>query len=125
MEVQGGTFADHKELRQAERLWETRLKRFSDLAEDLAACWRLIERAKAAIEVPVASGQQVLVRGGGEELRVAIEETASELLQLSGVCRSREAYPDLEADKAVIRRSQLLDSALYSDGLPPVFMQLS
>lgn len=124
-EAQDGTFADHKELRQAERLWETSLKRFSDLAEDLAACWRLIERAKVALEAAPAGGTQVLVRGAGEELRVAIEETASELLQLSGVCRSLEAYPDLEADKAVIRRSQLLDSALYNDGLPPVFMQLS
>lgn len=125
LEAQGEVFTDHKELRQAERLWETSLKRFSDLAEDLAACWRLIERARDALEAPRTDGMQLLVRGAGAELNVAIEETASELLQLSGVCRSLEAYPDLEADKAVVRRSQLLDSALYNEGLPPVFMQLS
>ncbi len=34
-------------------------------------------------------------------------------------------YPDLGPGKAVIRRSQLLDAALYQDNLPPVFMRLS
>lgn len=58
-------------------------------------------------------------------MQVIFEETESELLQLSGVCENLELYPDLEASKAVIRRSQLLDSALYNEGLPPVFMRLS
>jgi Putative phage integrase len=111
--------------RQAERVWETGMKRFSDLAEDLVACWRLVERCKAALEAPQGDGTQLVAAGTVGDVHVAFEETESELLQLAGVCENVEVYPDLEAGKAVFRRSQLLDAVLYRDDLPPVFMLLS
>lgn len=40
-------------------------------------------------------------------------------------CQDAEVYPDLEPGKAIIRRSPLLDAALYRDDLPPMFMKLS
>ncbi|MFL9951705.1 VPA1269 family protein [Paraburkholderia agricolaris] len=111
--------------RQAERVWESAMKRFSDLAEDLVACWRLVERCKAALEGTQGSGTQLVTTGTVGDVRVVFEETESELLQLVGVCNSVEVYPDLEPGKAVFRRSQLLDAVLYRDDLPPVFMLLS
>jgi len=111
--------------RQAERLWESALKCFSDLAEDLVACWRLIERCKAALEAPQGNGTQLVAAGTGGDVQVRFEETESELLQLAGVCENVEVYPDLEPGKAVLRRSQLLDAVLYRDNLPPVFILLS
>jgi hypothetical protein len=111
--------------RQTERVWERALKRFSDLAEDLVACWRLIERCKAAMEAPLGSGTQLVPAGTAGDVHIAFEETESELLQLAGVCENVEIYPDLEPGKAVFRRSQLLDAVLYRDDLPPVFMLLS
>jgi len=111
--------------RQAERVWESAMKRFSDFAEDLVACWRLIERCKAALEAPQGDGTQLVAAGTAGDVHIAFEETESELLQLAGVCENVEAYPDLEPGKAVFRRSQLLDAVLYRDELPPVFMLLS
>lgn len=58
-------------------------------------------------------------------MQAVFEETESELLQLSGVCESLELYPDLDADKGVIRRSRLLEPALYSEGLPSMFAKLT
>ena len=124
-EPSGAPFLLQKELRQAERLWEGAMKSFSDLAEDLVACWRLIERCKGVLSMGPGEGLQLVVQGDCADVQVIFEETESELLQLSGVCENLELYPDLEASKAVIRRSQLLDSALYNEGLPPVFMRLS
>lgn len=121
----GHPFACQDAYRQAERVWESAMKRFSDLAEDLVACWRLIERCKAALEAPQGEGTQLVTVGAVCDLQVAFEETESELLQLAGVCDSVEVYPDLEPGKAVFRRSQLLDGVLYRDNLPPVFMLLS
>lgn len=121
----GHPFARQDAYRQAERVWESAMKRFSDLAEDLVACWRLIERCKAALEAPQGDGTQLVTSGTVGDVQVAFEETESELLQLAGVCDSVEVYPDLEPGKAVFRRSQLLDGALYRDDLPPVFMLLS
>lgn len=121
----GQPFARQDACRQAERVWESAMKRFSDLAEDLVACWRLIERCKAALEAPQGEGTQLVTAGTVGDVQVAFEETESELLQLAGVCDSVEVYPDLEPGKAVFRRSQLLDAVLYRDDLPPVFMMLS
>jgi len=121
----GQPFARQDAYRQAERVWESAMKRFSDLAEDLVACWRLIERCKAALEAQQGDGTRLVAAGAVADVQVAFEETESELLQLAGVCESVEAYPDLEPGKAVFRRSQLLDSVLYRDDLPPVFMLLS
>jgi hypothetical protein len=124
-EDSGLPFSHIDAYRKAERLWESAMKRFSDLAEDLVACWRLIERCKAAMEAPLGSGTQLVPAGTAGDVHIAFEETESELLQLAGVCENVEVYPDLEPGKAVFRRSQLLDAVLYRDDLPPLFMLLS
>lgn len=110
--------------RQAERVWEGSMKRFNDFAEDLTACWRLIERCKAALDRAVEDSTQLVAVGTASDVHIAFEETESELLQLAGVCDDVELYPDLDAGKAVFRRSQLLDAVLYRDHLAPVFMTL-
>lgn len=124
-EEAGQPFARLDAYRQAERVWESAMKRFSDLAEDLVACWRLIERCKAALEARNGDGTQLVAGGTVCDVQAVFEETESELLQLAGVCENVEFYPDLEPGKAVFRRSQLLDAVLYRDDLPPVFMLLS
>jgi len=111
--------------RQAERVWESTMKRFSDLAEDLVACYRLIERCKMALDNTTEGGKQLIAAGTVGDVHLAFEEIESELLQLAGVCENAELYPDLEPGKAVFRRSQLLDAVLYRDDQPPVFMLLS
>lgn len=120
----GRPFIHMDAFRQAERVWESAMQRFSDLAEDLVACWRLIERCKAALEAPQGDGSNLIVVGSLGDVRFAFEETESELLQLAGVCENVEVYPDLEPGKAVFRRSQLLDAVLYREDLAPIFMLL-
>lgn len=121
----GQPFVRQGSYRQTERVWETAMKRFSDLAEDLVACWRLIERCQAAFDASRGDGNPLVSAGTVGDMQLAFEETESELLQVAGVCGSVEVYPDLEPGKAVLRRSQLLDAALYRDDMPPMFMQLS
>lgn len=124
MEDDGQPFTQMGAYREAERLWESAMKRFSDLAEDLVACWRLIERCKAAL-VASQDGIKVVAAGTMMDLHIAFEETESELLQLINVCESTEIYPDLDPGKAIFRRSQLLDAVLYRENVPPMFMLLS
>jgi hypothetical protein len=121
----GQPFTQLDALRRAERVWESAMKRFSDLAEDLVACWRLIERCKAALGTPGNDGNQLVAVGATQDVQVVFEETESELLQLAGVCDGAEVYPDLEPGKAVFRRSQLLDAILYRERMQPMFMLLS
>lgn len=125
IEDKGQPFLHLDAYRQAERIWEGAMKRFSDLAEDTVACYRLIERCKTALDEPNKAGTQLVVAGSVGEVQLFFEETESELLQLAGVCESVEIYPDLDPGKAVFRRSQLLDAVLYRDNLPPMFLLLS
>lgn len=124
-EAKGKVFDRLQDLRHAERIWESRIKRFSDICEDLVACWRLIERCKDALNEGQSDGIQLMLQGQASEIEAVFEETESELLQLVGVCENVKLYPDLDPGKAVIRRSQLLDSALYNEGLSPMFLTLS
>jgi len=111
--------------RQAERVWESAMSKFSDLAEDLVACYRLVERCRIAMNNGGNASSQLVAAGTLADVQLAFEETDSELRQLSGVCENAEIYPDLDPGKAVFRRSQLLDAALYREELPPVFLSLS
>lgn len=124
-EEAGQPFARLGTCLQIERVWETAMKRFSDLAEDLVACYRLMERCQKTMELAHGVGTQLVAAGGVADVQIVFEETESELLQLAGVCKNAEVYPDLEPGKAVFRRSQLLDAVLYRDNLLPVFMLLS
>jgi hypothetical protein len=121
----GQPFARLDAYRQCERIWEGAMKRFSDLAEDMVACWQLIERCKAALNAPQSNSTQLVAAGTVGDVHIAFEETESELLQLAGVCENVEIYPDLEPGKAVFRRSQLLDAVLYREEQPPMFLLLS
>lgn len=123
-EAQGLPFAEAPGLRTAERTWETAMSRFSSLAEDLVACWRLVDRCQQALQSH-RSGSALLAVGNEVDIHIAFEETESELLQLAGVCDGAEVYPDLDPGKAVFRRSQLLDAALSREGIPPMFVYLS
>ena len=110
---------------EIERVYEAAMKRFSDLAETLVATWRLIDRCSTALKDELGEGNQLIAVGALTDVSVAFDETESELLQLAGVCEGVEVYPDLQAGKAVFRRSQLLDLALMREGASPVFIAMS
>lgn len=118
-------FMKTSELMAAERLWESSMKRFSDLAEDMAACWQLIQRCNSLPPERDDTSTSLIAAGSVMDVHAVFEEVDSELLQLAGVCQNVEIYPDLDPGKAVFRRSQLLDAALTRENLPPVFMCLS
>ena len=119
-------FEKLQEYVRAERLWESAMGEVDQLANDLLATLRLIRRCLTLLEADDGTGGQQLVAVGNlRDVQLAMEETDSELLQLCGICDDAEIYPDNDAGEAVIRRSQILDSALYRQGVPPVFMALS
>lgn len=121
-------FSEQAAYLKTERLWESSLTKVDQLANDLTATYRIIRRCMALIEHDrenARNTQQLVAVGGLHDLRMAFEDTQSELLQLAGVCLDAEIYPDESPGKAVVRRSQFLDSALYREGVQPVFLTLS
>jgi hypothetical protein len=126
-EEQGQLFTEQADLRKAERLLEGAAKRYSDLAEDLSACFKLIQRCMDILYAGVSDeGTTALVVATDiSGVEAAVEEVDGELLQLAQICEDVEAYPDLSPGKAVLRRSQLLDYALQNEGMPTPFMRMT
>jgi transposase-like protein len=123
-EQDGFIFSDMKALCSVERRYEAAMIRMSELAANVSAQNRMIERV---MKLPDSPGNSMALATAGDSLtiNVVLERTDSELLQLSGICGDVEFYPDLDPGKAAFRRSQLLDAALIRDGCKPFFAQLS
>lgn len=126
-ELDGKPFTEQDEFRRISMLWESAITKADDLGNNLIATFRLIKRCFSLIEESAIEGrskQQLVAVGALQDLKMALEGTQSELLQLSGICQDAELYPDENPGEAVVRRSQILDSALYRDEIQPVFMTL-
>ena len=119
----GEIFSEQRNYLEAQRVREQVIQRFEDLTMSVAAITNLVERCRLALLS--GDGTALIAGGSAGEFEFVIEETSSELLQLSGVCLGSEIYPDLNPGKAVIRQSQLLDAALLRDNYPPAFLLLS
>ena len=126
----GVAFVSQNELLRVEAQYESEITKTDGLANDWLETFKLIKRCVAlANNGEAANGesgnQQLVAVGGAAEVRIALESASSELFELAGICSDAEVYPDENPGKAVLRRSQLLDSALYREGLTPLFMGLS
>lgn len=117
-------FGRMRDLKTAERLYEASMDRLSVLSASVAGTYKLIQRLEA-IDAGTGSSTAMVSAGDLETMNAVLAETDSELLQLAGICNDVEIYPDLSPGKAVFRMSQLLDSALVHESMPPFFMQLS
>jgi transposase-like protein len=117
-------FSRMRDLKTAERLYEASMDRLSILSASVAGTYKMIHRIEA-LDGDASSGMSLVSAGDLATMNAVLEETDSELLQVAGICGDVEIYPDINPGKAVFRMSQLLDSALVRESMPPFFMQLS
>lgn len=89
----------------------------------LAYAWRLIVRCfKAAAD---GDGKAMVATGQAADVRLALREVDSRMLQIHQVCMDAEIQPDIEPGEAVFVRSQWIDAALQRDGHRPVMFNLT
>lgn len=124
IEVACAIFTNMSGLKAAERHYESAMAKLCDIAASMAETYKLIMRVKELPDVP-GGGMALAAKADLMTMHVVLEETDSELFQLSGICGDVELYPDLAPGTAIYRRSQIYDAALKRDGMPPFFMQLT
>jgi hypothetical protein len=117
-------FAHNRQMLDAERRRGAAMQKLEELAEDVAAVHRTIERVIALPDN--AEGSMVLV-AQGDLLTVhsVIEDIDSELLQLAGVVADLEMYADLDAGTAIYEYAHLMDAAFEREGQTPILARLS
>lgn len=116
-------FSRMRELKTAERLYEASMDRLSNLSAGVAGTYKMIQRVEVLVDGD-GGGMSLVSSGDLATMNAVLEDANSELLQVAGICGDVEIYPDLNPGKAVFRMSQLLDSALTRESMPPFFMQL-
>jgi hypothetical protein len=120
-------FVKSEELNKLYRLYEQEAEKADKLANDLNATLRLIDRCVKLLEQAESDDNSLkLVPAGGlSDIKWALMETQSDLHQLEVICENAVFYLEIDASKAVLRRSQILDAMLMMNGQPPVFLKLN
>ncbi|MCE1204921.1 MAG: hypothetical protein LWW79_09995 [Holophagaceae bacterium] len=113
------------ELEGMERRYESAVARLDVIIANIFACVNLIIRCEIALN-QLHEGMGLVTVGGAAEFRTRIDGIDSELLQLAQVCEDLELYPDLPSiPDAVLRRGQILDMVLMSEGFKPLFLTMT
>lgn len=123
---QGGTiYTENKELERLSQRHEAEAETMDRYLGDMQACHRLIARSLEIANSSDKDGIQLVATGILADIGYALTETPSEIHQLEVLCENAVIYPETDARKPVLRRSQLLDCMLEMNGKSPVFFRLT
>lgn len=117
IEAAGNTYTQMTELIEVENRHEAAMQKWQELARDLVAIQRTIERVMDLPDDP-SSPTALVANGDLLTLNMVIEETDSELLQLAGVAEDLQIYPNLDAGTAVYEFHELMEHAFETQGHP-------
>jgi hypothetical protein len=124
-ERNGQLFNETRELEKLSQRHEAEAEAIGKLVNDLQATYYLISRSMQILKQTDKNGVQLVAVGEMNDIQVALTETNSELHQLEVLCENATIYPEIDARKPTLRRSQLLDCMLEMNRMPPVFFRLN
>ena len=104
------------------------LQKGDDIANNLNATLRLIDKcqkiSKSCNDNDSSSTQLVPV-GTVQDVGFLLEAEADEMYQLQAICNGAELFPETDASKALLKRSQIIDMTLLFNKKQPVMFTLS
>lgn len=118
-------FTETRELERLSQRYEAEAEAMGMLVNDMQATHYLIARSLEIMKDANKDGVQLVAVGEMSDIQVAFTETPSELHQIEVLCENAVIYPEIDARKPVLRRSQLLDCMLEFNKMPPVFFRLN
>ncbi|HDR7623654.1 TPA: integrase family protein [Bacillus mycoides] len=119
-------FIENEKLSKLEKLHQQEIQKNDKLANDYNATLRLIDRCVAVIKQPEDDGQtQFVAVGTMDDVQIALEDVSDKLSQIQTVCNGAEIFPETDASKAVLQRSQILDITFAMNGKRPIFFTLT
>lgn len=125
-ELNGVVFTKHHELLKYEQLYAQEIQKNDKLANDYNATLRLIDKSMKLIkESPSNNGFQLVPVGSISDVQISIDNIEHELEQLQIMCNGAELFPETNASKAVLQRSQIIDLTLKNNNKMPVMFSLT
>lgn len=124
-ELNGTIFTKQHELLKYEQLYSQEIQKNDKLANDYNATLRLIDKCMKIIKkTPSDDGFQLVPVGSITDVGVTIDDAENELEQLQIICNGAELFPETDASKVVLQRSQILDLTLKRNDIMPVMFSL-
>lgn len=124
-ERDGQLFTETRELERISQRYEAEAEAMGKLVNDMQATYHLITRSLEIMKEEKQEGVRLVAVGDMTDIQSAFIETPSELHQIEVLCENAVIYPETDARKPVLRRSQLLDCMLEFNNMPPVFFRLN
>lgn len=125
-ELNGRLFTKHQELLKYEQLYAQDIQKNDKLANDYNATLRLIDKCMKLIkEKSSDNGFQLVTVGSISDVGISINNIEHELEQLQIICNGAELFPETDASKAVLQRSQIIDLTLKNNNKMPVMFSLT
>lgn len=123
-ERDGRFFPENRELERLSQRYEAEAEAMGKLVNDMQATYYLIARSLEILKEANKDGVQLVAVGDMQDIQMAFTETSSELHQIEVLCENAVIYPEIDARKPTLRRSQLLDCMLEFNKMPPIFFRL-
>ena len=125
-EQNGLIFLENEKLLKFEKLHQQELQKNDKLANDYNATLRLIDRCIAISKKPCEDNRTQLVTVGQiDDIKIALTDEHNKLFQLQTLCNGAEIFPETDASKAVLQRSQIIDLTLAMNGKNPILFTLT
>jgi len=126
IEQKGCTFQENEKLSKLEKLHQQEMQKNDKLANDYNATLRLMDRCVAIVKKPSEdNGIQLVAVGQMDDIRLALSDDSNKLFQLQAICNGAEIFPETDASKAVLQRSQIIDLTLAMNEKQPVLFTLT
>lgn len=125
-ELNGQVFTKQSKLLNFEKLYQQEIQKNDKLANDYSATLRLIDKCIAIARInPSGNGVQLVPVGSMDDIALSLTLVEHELEQLQVLCNGAEIFPETDASKAVLQRSQIIDLTLARNGKNTVMFTLT
>ncbi|NKF08868.1 hypothetical protein HD712_18965, partial [Clostridium gasigenes] len=125
-ELNGTIFTKHHELLKYEQFYAQEIQKNDKLANDYNATLRLIDKSMKIIKEPSSNdGFQLVTVGSISDVEISINNVEHKLEQLQIICNGAELFPETDASKAVLQRSQIIDLTFKNNNKMPVMFSLT
>lgn len=121
-------FTKENELFKYTELKKQEVLKNDKLALDYSSTYRLISKCIQLVDNTSSDseeGVQLVTVASENDIKLSVRNAELEFEQLQVICNGAEIFPETDASKAILKRSQIMDLTLSKNGKQPVMFALT
>lgn len=121
-------FTKENELFKYTELKKQEVLKNDKLALDYSSTYRLISKCIQLVDNAPSDSEesvQLVTVASENDIKLSVRNAELEFEQLQVICNGAEIFPETDASKAILKRSQIIDLTLSKNGKQPVMFALT